>query len=374
MSRSGLVAYLRIVWALGRRSVRNTFRHPQYLAPIIVFPSLFLAINTAGAGRAVELPHFPEVHGFLDFQLAAGILQSTLLAAVQGGIGLALDIEVGFADRLLGRLIDRLRRVRIWNRALVVVVADHGIAFNRGADRRTVTPRNIGALAPVPLFVKLPRERRGELVDRHVESIDIFPTILKVAHLPVPRHLDARSLLHPPARQRRWVTDYHRIGTRLDTVGGRYVFSVARVSRARHAELRRKLRLFGSGGGAEPARLFRVGPYPRLVGRPVAQLRRLPRRLPVARIDQARQLRKVDPRSGFVPGEITGTLPGSTRPGSAVAVAVNGRIEAVGRSFVLAGSRVERFAFVVPSWSLRPGRNAVRVYEVVRAGRALRPL
>lgn len=104
---SRLVADARVVYALGRRSVRNTFRHPQYLSPILVFPSLFLAVNTGGAGNAVNLPGFPEVAGFLDFQLAAGILQATLLAAVQGGTGLALDIELGFTDRLFAAPISR---------------------------------------------------------------------------------------------------------------------------------------------------------------------------------------------------------------------------------------------------------------------------
>jgi ABC-2 type transport system permease protein len=98
---------LRVIGALGARSIRNTFRRPQYLAPLLIFPTLFLAVNTAGAGAAVRLEGFPEVHGFLDFQLAAGMLQSTMLAAVMGGTGLALDIELGFTDRLLAAPISR---------------------------------------------------------------------------------------------------------------------------------------------------------------------------------------------------------------------------------------------------------------------------
>ena len=42
------------------RSIRQTFRRPQLLAPIIVFPTLLLAIQTGGAGRAVDLPGFPR--------------------------------------------------------------------------------------------------------------------------------------------------------------------------------------------------------------------------------------------------------------------------------------------------------------------------
>ena len=102
-----LHADLRVVGALGRRSLRQTFRRPQFLAPILLFPSLLLAVNTGGAGRAVELPGFPEVAGFLDFELAGAIVQSTMLAGVSGGIALALDVEMGFLDRLVAAPIAR---------------------------------------------------------------------------------------------------------------------------------------------------------------------------------------------------------------------------------------------------------------------------
>jgi ABC-2 type transport system permease protein len=102
-----LVSELRVIASLGRRSLNQAFRRPQFLAPIIIFPSLFLAVNTGGAGRAVDLPSFPEVHGFLDFQLAGAMTQSTMLAGVSAGIALALDIEVGFIDRLIVSPISR---------------------------------------------------------------------------------------------------------------------------------------------------------------------------------------------------------------------------------------------------------------------------
>jgi ABC-2 type transport system permease protein len=105
---TGRIAWnLRVVGALSKRSVVQAFRRPQFLAPIIVFPSLFLAINVGGAGRAVDLPEFPAVNGFLDFQLAGAMLQSTMLAGVSGAIALAMDIEIGFIDRLVAAPIAR---------------------------------------------------------------------------------------------------------------------------------------------------------------------------------------------------------------------------------------------------------------------------
>ncbi|MEA2448768.1 MAG: type transport system permease protein [Thermoleophilaceae bacterium] len=98
---------LRVVGALARRALAQTFRRPQFLSPIVVFPSLFLAANTGGAGSATRLPGFPHVHGFLDFELAAAMLQSSLLVGVSAGIAIALDIEMGFIDRLMAAPIRR---------------------------------------------------------------------------------------------------------------------------------------------------------------------------------------------------------------------------------------------------------------------------
>ena len=104
---SELATNLRVVGALGRRSVRQTFRRPQLMAPIVVFPTLLLAVQTGGAGGAVNLPGFPPVQSFLQFMLAGAMMQSLMLAANSGGIALAVDIEMGFTDRLFAAPISR---------------------------------------------------------------------------------------------------------------------------------------------------------------------------------------------------------------------------------------------------------------------------
>jgi ABC-2 type transport system permease protein len=98
---------LRVVWALGIRSIRQTFRRPQLMAPILVFPTVLLAIQTGGAGGAVDLPGFPPVQSFLQFMLAGAMMQSLMLAGNSGGIALAVDIEMGFTDRLFAAPISR---------------------------------------------------------------------------------------------------------------------------------------------------------------------------------------------------------------------------------------------------------------------------
>ncbi|MBA2256530.1 MAG: hypothetical protein H0W05_04895, partial [Thermoleophilaceae bacterium] len=52
MTQASVGQSLRVVGALARRSIDQTFRRPQFLAPILLFPTLLLAINVGGAGRA----------------------------------------------------------------------------------------------------------------------------------------------------------------------------------------------------------------------------------------------------------------------------------------------------------------------------------
>jgi ABC-2 type transport system permease protein len=104
---SALAANARVVAGLGRRSVRQTLRRPQLAAPLIIFPTLLLAVQVGGAGRAVNLPGFPHVDGFLDFMLAGAMIQGCLMAGNSGAIAFAIDMEMGFTDRLMAAPISR---------------------------------------------------------------------------------------------------------------------------------------------------------------------------------------------------------------------------------------------------------------------------
>jgi ABC-2 type transport system permease protein len=104
---SDLATTARVVRALGARSIRQTFRRPQLISPIVVFPTLLLAVQTGGASAGVELPGFPPVQSFLQFMLAGSMMQSMMLAGNSGGIAFAVDIEMGFTDRLFAAPIPR---------------------------------------------------------------------------------------------------------------------------------------------------------------------------------------------------------------------------------------------------------------------------
>jgi hypothetical protein len=67
-----------------------------------------------------------------------------------------------------------------------------------------------------------------------------------------------------------------------------------------------------------------------------------------------------------VAGDLSGGRRGARRD---LAVAVDGRIEAGGRSFYLRGDPHEHFSVMVPEATLHEGRNVVQVFEVLAGGR-----
>ena len=84
---------------LAKRSILTAVRQPAILATVL-FPLLFMAVTSAGAARAADLPCFPA-KSYLDFYVAGALVQGTLFAGIGSGSQLATDIELGFIRRLL---------------------------------------------------------------------------------------------------------------------------------------------------------------------------------------------------------------------------------------------------------------------------------
>ena len=74
----------------------------------------------------------------------------------------------------------RLRATGLYDRALIVVTADHGVTF-RARHPFTGTPDAVQPdMLPVPLFIKAPQQREGRSVDTHLQTIDIVPTVAQL--------------------------------------------------------------------------------------------------------------------------------------------------------------------------------------------------
>jgi len=273
--------------------------------------------------------------------------------------------QLGYVDHLLGRLLAKLERTGMADHTMVVVTADHGYAWQVGVPtRRSVNPSNVQELMPVPLFVNAPGQRRGRVRDAYAQTLDVAPTMADVLGVPLGYRTDGRSAFSRAVARRRGVAVVTRDFSQVVRISG------PRWKARRRAVVERRLRELGSGGWAS---LFTgIGPNRKLIGRELTSLRRSS--AAGARASLTGDYGEVARASGVVPSEIVGAVrgaePDTTR---ALAVAVNGRIEAVGKSFHLTGDPTERFAVNVPEGSMRDGPNIVEVFEVTSGG-ALRLL
>jgi Sulfatase len=260
-------------------------------------------------------------------------------------------LQLGFADRLLGRILERLRSTGLYERALVVVVADHGVSFTPGGRRRAFVESNLEDVAFVPLFVKRPGETESRVVDDPVETVDILPTIAETLGVQVPWKLDGRPLFGSTVRERVLL-----VGDR-----GRFTADPAELVARRERSLERQHSLFRRG-------LYGIGPHPELLGRRQAELAVSEASGAQAELDQADELADVDLEAEVVPARLTGTITGDGAPGRSLAVVLGGRVVAVARSYSLGGE--ERFSVLVPEDALREGANQVGIFWV-RSGSEL---
>ncbi|MGV9213095.1 sulfatase-like hydrolase/transferase [Micromonospora sp. RB23] len=242
--------------------------------------------------------------------------------------------QLGYTDRLIGETLRTLRASGLYDQALVVVTADHGVSFRPGAQGRGMDAIKAaaGEVAWVPMFVKEPRQQTGRVDDRNWEHVDLLPTVADEAGIRLPWRMDGRSARQAPRAD----------GTKhfYDTPGQAVTFP---------------------GGVPTPPPL----PTPdRLIG---TEVRAGPSG-GSARVADLAAFRATDPDTGTLPALVWGDVPDAIPDGTLLAVAVNGRIGAV-VPVVPADPGGRRFAALLTDDRLfRAGTNQLDVYQVTPTG------
>jgi hypothetical protein len=248
-------------------------------------------------------------------------------------------LQAQYADRLLGELVRTLRAKGVLDEALMVVVADHGIAFRPGLMQRSAVEETAGQIAFVPLFIKEPGQAKASVSDSPVQTIDVLPTIADVLQIDIPLGMfDGSSVLEPTDRKVR----------RLFSGGEVY----EPAAETNQQDVIRKFRLFGADDGRlDPYAIAPAG----LDGLLFQDLEALnvvdPAGVDV-RVDRLRQYRKgpdeVDPFPWLLWAELDPDAGLAARK-SHIAIAVGGRIAAVTRTFGQNSGKAFLYAMLPPS-------------------------
>lgn len=273
-------------------------------------------------------------------------------------------LQVGHTDLLVGQFLDRMQASGIYDDALVVVMSDHGVSFAPGSLLRQATPDSLEEIAYVPLFIKEPGQSQGEVDDRPVSLVDLVPSIADAVGMRGLWETDGLSVFGeiPEDRVRRLSTEQtYDLSSRAEI----------------DAAVQRKRAWFGDEGGWE--RFFRFGEYGDLVGSS-------PQPLTVAAdtatgvsvtVDGRDEYDSVDLNAGSIPALMTGRLRGLESPDEPtyLAVALNGEIAAIGKSFEHSGAQA-RFAAMLPTDAFVDGTNELAIHQITdtRTGPELRRL
>ncbi|HEU4916035.1 MAG TPA: sulfatase-like hydrolase/transferase [Acidimicrobiia bacterium] len=259
-------------------------------------------------------------------------------------------LQVQYTDTLVGMLLDRLRALEVYDESLIVVVADHGIAFTPGTDhRRRLTRETIGEMVAVPLFIKPPTGHPTGIDDYRAELIDIVPTVADIIDVDLPWPTEGVSLLEAdrPAREESVINQ--RSKPLVIGIDGQEKLEVARE----------KIAIFGSGS---PYGLVPSGTRD-LLETPLSDLD-IESSAPFdGEVSNPLRYQEFDPDAVIIPAYVQGVLGRTVNDEPVrIAVAVNDVISAVTQSYIRAGQVL--FQALLPPTAFVAGSNDIKLIYV----------
>ncbi|MCU0776660.1 MAG: sulfatase [Akkermansiaceae bacterium] len=100
---------------------------------------------------------------------------------------------VSFADAQLGRILDAMDRLALWDNTIVILIGDHGYHLGEHDWWNKVTVYELGARTPMMAWIP-GAKAMGKPTDAMIELLDLYPTLADYAGLKAPHKLSGTSL------------------------------------------------------------------------------------------------------------------------------------------------------------------------------------
>lgn len=100
---------------------------------------------------------------------------------------------VSYIDAQVGRLLDELDRLKMRDNTIVVLFGDHG--WQLGEHGLWCKHALFHTSLNAPLIISAPGIKPGQRTKALVEFVDIYPTLCELAGLPLPKHLQGKSMV-----------------------------------------------------------------------------------------------------------------------------------------------------------------------------------
>lgn len=100
---------------------------------------------------------------------------------------------VSYTDAQIGMLLEELKALDLERSTIVILWGDHG--WNLNEHGLWCKHCNFNTSLRTTLMLKVPGKTKGRQTDALVEFIDIYPTLAELCNLPLPDHLEGKSMV-----------------------------------------------------------------------------------------------------------------------------------------------------------------------------------
>ena len=101
--------------------------------------------------------------------------------------------EIAYTDQNIGKVIDHLKNLGLFDSTLLVIVGDHGEALGEH-EESTHGYYIYQSTIHVPFIIRTPGMTKPRKVDQTVSLVDVVPTILGYLDIPIPEHIQGVDL------------------------------------------------------------------------------------------------------------------------------------------------------------------------------------
>jgi arylsulfatase A-like enzyme len=104
--------------------------------------------------------------------------------------------ELTMMDRWLGRFLDKMEELNLFDNTLLVLISDHGVSLGEHGIVGKLPIAMYPELTDIVFLMRHPEGKgAGETSDYYASTHDIAPTILSLLGIEVPEHIEGHNLL-----------------------------------------------------------------------------------------------------------------------------------------------------------------------------------
>lgn len=127
-----------------------------------------------------------ELRNYADIPSSGTIDEKTTRHLIHGYYA-----ATSYMDAQVGRVIDAMDELKLWDKTVVVLWGDHG--WHLGDHGMWCKHSNYEQATRIPVIVSAPQGRKNQSSQALIETVDIFPTLCDLAGIDVPVGLDGKS-------------------------------------------------------------------------------------------------------------------------------------------------------------------------------------